>query len=104
MDIIYSIQPEIQELINVEELFVYLVKYRVLTKNEEQHIGPTSKETNIEKATYLLSALNGKGPEGEKNFIKALIESSRNPGNTGHLEIIKQLCDKGLVTTLSMNN
>ncbi|XP_065918159.1 basement membrane-specific heparan sulfate proteoglycan core protein-like isoform X2 [Dysidea avara] len=99
MDIIYTMQPEILDLINMEELFVYLIKYSILTKNEVQHVGPMSRETNIEKATFLLSALYGKGPEGQKDFIKALYESNKVAGNTGHQELIRKLHDKGVVIT-----
>ena len=99
MDIIYTMQPEIEELINMEKLFGYLMKYKLLTKHEEQQVGPTSRETNIQKIRHLLSALERKGPEGEKNFIKALYESTKEAGNTGHHEIIRKLHDNGVIIT-----
>ena len=58
-------------------------------------------KTNSEKVLDLLSQLHQKGEIGHENFIRAIYESSKNPGNSGHCEIIERFKSKGISITES---
>ena len=88
-------QPEMLQHIVMSELLPYLQKYSVLTINEEQLLQLVST-TNYKKVQDLLSLIISKGPEGEKNFIIALYESSKKQGNSGHKELIAKLQHEGI--------
>ena len=96
MDIVKKLNPELRRLIDIKELLPYLIKYHFLTKDETEHLEPEFKSTNSEKVQYLLSKLDSKGEMGQKNFVKALYESSKEEGNTGHCEIIELFENKGI--------
>lgn len=95
MGIIYSLHPEMKKQIKMEKLLPYLMRYKILTGDEENKLGKPF-DSNTEKVQCLLSVMEGKGPEGEENFIKALYESSKESGNTGHKKLIEALSDKGI--------
>jgi len=97
--IIYKLQPDMETLLNIDELLAYLMKHRVLTNNEEQHLGPGSYATPLEKVRFLLSesVLGRKGLKGQKNFIRALYESSKRQGNTGHRDLVTRLRENGVI-------
>ena len=96
LDIVYKTNPKLQKRVSIKELLPYLIKYHILTTNEREHLEPEFKSTNCDKVQYLLSLLETKGEEGQENFIKALYESSKEEGNTGHCEIIELLKNEGI--------
>lgn len=97
MDIVNNKNPELQELINIGELLPHLIKYHILTNDEREHLEPSFLSTNNTKVRYLLSKLGSKGEKGQKNFVKAIYESSKKRGNTGHCEIIELFKNGGII-------
>ena len=96
MEIVNTMQPEMLQFIVILELLPYMKKYNILTINEEQELQLEST-TNYKKVLCLLSSiLVSKSPEGKKNFIKALYESSKISGNSGHNKLIMKLQRKGI--------
>ena len=96
LEIVDKTSPELHKLINIQQLFLHLIKYNILAQNEREHLGPKSTSTNFEKVQHLLSILISKGQEGQKNFLKALYESSKEEENTGHREIIEWFKKEGI--------
>lgn len=88
--------PRLHTLIVITQLLPYLNKYKVLTKNETEHLEPEFISTNSEKVQYLLSSLRSKDQIGQQNFIKALYESSKEQGS-GLCEIIKLFQNEGII-------
>lgn len=95
MDVIFSVQPEMEQNINMDELFAYLNKYDILTRLDREHLGPQSKKTLTEKNRYLIYELESKSPQGKENFVKALYDSSHK--NESHQILINKLQEKGVV-------
>ena len=91
MGIIYKLQPEIEQCLDVDELMAYLNKYSILTDNERDELGSQHSKTRIAKARYLLAALSTKGPQAQKNFMLALNESS----HAGHKHLFELLQANG---------
>ena len=96
MEIVNSKNPELQKLITIGELLPHLIKYRILTNDEREHLEPDFQSTNSTKVRYLLSKLDSKGEIGQKDFVKAIYESSKKEGNTGHREIIELFKNGGI--------
>ena len=94
MDIVLSIQPQLEQCIVVDELLQYLNTHQVLTKPEREHLGPQSTKTPTEKIRYLLSILESKSPQGQSGFVKALFDSSFHVD--GHQHLIGILQDQGI--------
>ena len=83
LEIVDKTSPKLHKLINIQQLFLHLIKYNILAQNEREHLGPKSTSTNFEKVQHLLSSiLISKGQEGQENFLKALYESSKEEENT----------------------
>ena len=53
--------------------------------------------SDYRKAEFFLSTVCTKGPEGEKNFVKALYEISKQLGNSGYTDVICKLQQKRIV-------
>ena len=87
--------PQLHNLITIVQLLPRLNKYDFLTKQEREYL-ELSTITNCEKVNRLLSTLRSKGKEGEENFVKALYESSKEQGNSGHREIIEKFKNAGI--------
>lgn len=87
--------PGLHKLINIQELLSFLIKYELLTRDEREHLELNSI-TNTKKIQCLLSKLESKGRAGQENFVKALYESSKEEGNTGHCEIIELFKNEGI--------
>ena len=100
MDIIIEINPDLQKFINITELLPYLKKHKILTAIERENLELKSK-TDGEKIQDLLSQLHRKAEIGHENFIRAIYESSKDQGNSGHCEIIKRFESKGIYITES---
>ena len=100
LDIITEMNPDLQKLINITELLPYLNKHGIPTTSERENLESKYK-TNSEKVLDLLSQLHQKGEIGHENFIRAIYESSKNPGNSGHCEIIERFKSKGISITES---
>ena len=96
MEIVDETNPKLQKLINIQQLFSHLIKYNVLAQNEREYLGPDNTSTDFKKVQYLLFKLTSKGQEGQENFLKALYESSKEEGNTGHREIIELFKKEGI--------
>ena len=96
LEIVDKTSPELHKLINIQQLFLHLIKYSVLALNEREHLGPKSTSTNFEKVQHLLSILISKGQEGQENFLKALYEASKEEEDTGHREIIELFRKEGI--------
>jgi len=90
------VQPDMNRLIVMAQLLPYLVKFVVVTFDEVQKL-QLKYLTNSEKVQELSVMLVSKSPEGKKDFIKALYESSQNPGNSGHKKLITKLQQKGVM-------
>jgi len=103
-DILNSMQPELLEVIVISQLLPYLMKYGLLTTDEKQEL-QMETTTDYKKALNLLSSIIGtKGSEGEKNFIKALYELSKKPGNPGYADVINKLRQKGITVNETSND
>jgi len=98
MGVINNLNPQLQEYINIEQLLPFLKKYAVLAINERQHL-ELRDTTNYEKVQYLLSTLGSKSEEGQEDFIKALYESSKQEGSSGHHKMIELLQNEGIHIT-----
>ena len=94
LDMITELNPNLQQHIDITELWPYLIKHRILTRNERQNLKLKSSES--EKIQDLLSLLDHKGELGHTNFIKAIYESSKIPENSGHCEIIELFKSEGI--------
>ena len=104
MTVLNSMQPKLLGLIVMSQLLPYLVKYDVLTVQETQKL-QLKNETDFDKAQYLLSTiLCSKGPEGEKNFVKALYEISKERGNFGYTDVIFKLQREGILVSEASND
>ena len=88
--------PELNELINITELLQYLIKYRIPTDDEEEHLSPVFNSTRHQKIQFLLSMLSSKGKTGHENFVRAIYESSKKRGNSGHCQIIERFKKEGI--------
>jgi len=93
MESISTIYPEMEKFLVVDELFQYLIKYKVLTRIERENLGPQSTKTPTDKIRYLLEKLESKSPAGQTDFLKALMESSSTV--SGHAQLIELLQDQG---------
>jgi len=92
-EIIRKLHPAMEKNIVMEELVPYLNKHGLLTQIDKEILGPTSTTPPTLKTRQFLFNLHSKGPDGEKNFIKALFESAKVPG---HQYLIKLLKDNGV--------
>jgi len=95
-NVISTLYPEMEEKINMNSLYAYLIAFNVLTKVESEILGPQSTKTKTEKNQYLLSLLDSKGPQGQKVFIKALF---RKKEVYSHNQLIELLKSKGVAIT-----
>ena len=98
MDILNSLHPQLVEFLDITLLVSYLSQNHVLTLNERQHLLLPSY-TPIEKIQKLLLQLESKDDEEQKNFIKAIYESSKQQGGGNHHKIIKLFQRKGIMLT-----
>ena len=97
-DVIENWNPKLQNHITIQTDFLsYLIKYKVLTKEEQQYLEPNFPVTESVKIRKLLSCLDSKSDEGQKNFVRALYESSKKPGYTGHVAIIELFKSEGIL-------
>ena len=97
-DVIENWNPKLQNHITIQTDFLScLIKYKVLTKQEQEYLEPDFPVTKSEKIRKLLSCLDSKSDEGQKNFVRALYESSKKPGYTGHVTIIDLFKSEGIL-------
>ena len=97
-DVIENWNPKLQDHITIQTDFLScLIKYKVLTKQEQEYLEPDFLVTKSEKIRKLLSCLDSKSDEGQKNFVRALYESSKKPGYTGHVTIIDLFKSEGIL-------
>ena len=93
MDVLFQLNPELNEHINMNSLIPYMNKYKVLMKNERFHLNDPSKYPS-DKVTYLLNVLDRKDDKTVNNFLKALKEEKRHPG---HSKLCSLLAQKGII-------
>ena len=94
MDILFSLNPQLQKL-NIELLIPYLNQYHVLTSEEREDL--QINKPNNAKVQSLLNYLERKADDEQKDFIKAIYQSSLQPGGGMHCEIIKLLKENGII-------
>jgi len=93
LDIINSLFPVMENLINMIKLYAYLIAFQLLTKVESEKLGPQSTKTKTEKIQYFLSLLDSKGPQGQKMFVIGLY---RTKEICSHAQLIELLRSKGV--------
>ena len=94
LDVIHSLYPNMETLINMDKLYPYLIPFKLLTIIESEQLGPQStNKTKTEKNLYFLSLLESKGPQGQEMFIKALY---RTKELVSHRQLIELLGNKGV--------
>ena len=86
MKIILSLNPQLLKL-DIELLKPFLNQNGILTEEERQHLQLSG--INNDKIQYLLVHLERKDSETQKDFIKAIYQSSQQSGGRMHCEIIK---------------
>ena len=94
IDIMYTMQGNMEKYLVVDTLLSYLNELEVLVKEEREQLN-LQILTATEKTRKLLSILESKGPQGEENFIKALYKSSSDV--SGHRNLIQLLNDKDVI-------
>ena len=90
-----------QAMINMNELYAYLVAYKLLAQIESEKLGPQSKDTPTEKNQYFLSLLESKGPQGQEKFVKALY---RTKYLDSHHQLLTLLSSKGVTVARDYNS
>lgn len=93
MDVLYQLNPELNEHINMNSLIPYMNKYKVLMKNERFYLNDPSKYPS-DKVTYLLNVLDTKDDKTVNNFLKALREEKQHPG---HSKLCSLLAQRGII-------
>ena len=86
MDIILYLNPQLLKL-NIKLLEPLLNQNGILTEEERQYL--QLPVTNHDKIQYLLMHLECKDIETQKDFIKAIYQSSQQSGGRMHCKIIK---------------
>ena len=92
MDLLYQLNPELNDYINMSSLIPYMNKHKVLTRKERFYLNDASKCPS-DKVTYLLSYLEGKDPDTVNGFVKALKEEKEH---SGHALLCSLLVQKGV--------
>ena len=92
MDVLYQLNPELNEYINMSSLVPYMNKHEILTKNERFYLNDNSKSPS-DKVSYLLSYLEGEDPATVNNFLRALREEKEH---SGHALLCSLLVQKGV--------
>lgn len=75
--------------LNVKSLLPYLIKERLLTRDEQEHL---ESKLPYDQSCYLLSILQRKGNDGFKRFLKCLKEEKEHLGHeylADHLSSLK---------------
>ena len=98
LEIITTLNPEMEQYIVVDEILPFLNRHNLLTRVDRERLGPQSTTSPTLKTRQLQSILDSIGPDGEENFVKALYESSSVPG---HRHLIKLLQDNGVTIELT---
>ena len=93
MDVLYQLNPELNEHVNMNSLIPYMNKYGILTRNERFYLNDLTKSPS-DKVTYLLNVLDLKDDKTVRNFVKALKEEKQHPG---HLVLCSLLAEKGII-------
>jgi len=86
-----------EDLVDVNKLYAYLIAFKVLTKVESEILGPRSTKFKTEKTQHFLSLLDSKGPQGQIMFVKALF---RTKELYSHNKLIELLKNNGVSITL----
>ena len=92
MNIIYQLNVEMNELINMQTLLPHLNSYLILTRDERSYLR-NELNSPTGKVTYLLGLLESKGDETVKNFLQALKKADEH---TGHVKLCSLLKEKGI--------
>ena len=85
---IIKIEPKLQELLNLEELQTYLVKYELCTQSEIDAYVVNQLRERSERIQYLLGILDTKGPDAYLLFLKCLSEEKEH---LGHVELYEKI-------------
>ena len=101
IQIIQSLFPDMEAMINMNKLHAYLIQFNVLTRIESERLGPLSKDTPTEKNQYFLTILESKGPQGQEKFVKALY---RTKDLDSHHQLLVLLKSKGVTVTPDYNS
>ena len=92
MDVLYQLNPELNQYINMSSLIPYMNKHKILTRKERFYLNDDSICPS-DKVTYLLSYLEGKDLGTVNNFVKALKEENEH---SGHALLCSMLIQKGV--------
>jgi len=100
MDIVNRLNVEMEKCIQINELIKYLKRYSLLVTHEEEKLR-NKLLTSTEKIQDLLLILRSKGPDGVKNFVKALYDSANESNVPGHDYLVKHLQRAGVIIKLT---
>ena len=89
MDVLYQLNPELNEHVNMNSLIPYMNKYGILTKNERFYLNDSTKSPS-DKVTYVLGVLELKDDKTIRNFVKALKEEKQHPGHSVLCSLLAQ--------------
>jgi len=89
LNVINTLYPEMEDKINMNNLYAYLIAFNILTKVESEILGPQSTKTKTEKNQYFLSLLESKGPQGQTMFVKALFRTKEVYSHNQLIELLK---------------
>lgn len=83
-----TIEPVLQEFLNLEELQTYLVKYELCTQSEIDAYVVNQLRERSERIQCLLGIIDTKGPDAYLLFLKCLSEEKEH---LGHVELYKMI-------------
>ena len=90
MEILYTLNPELEKYIDLVTLLPYMNRYGILTPEERRFL---NNESNQHRVSKLLGFLEKKNPETINNFVKAI---SEEPNHRGHKELCRLLKERGI--------
>lgn len=94
----YEHLPEIKQLLDIDNILIYLRAVNCLSENDIHKIEEAEKD-NVDKAVHELARLVKKrGKTCLERFFKALRRSAHEENNPGHIELLAIL-EKAVETT-----
>ena len=93
MDILYELNPELQQHIDFDTLLPYMNRHKILTSEERNFL---RNERNQQRVSKLLGYLEKKNEETIDDFVRALSEER---SHSGHTELCRLLKKHGITFT-----
>ena len=90
MEILYTLNPELEQYIDLVTLLPYMNRYGIVTPEERRFL---NNESNQQRVSKLLGYLEKKNPETINGFVKAI---SEEPNHKGHKQLCKLLKERGI--------